>query len=358
MTSWGEAHDGRWWARTYYEDLVRPLLDERWPELPHAAGRLGPGSDVLGLDDTTSRDHDWGLRLSLFVDEGMVGPVTRHLADVLPSTFHGMPTRFAFTGHAVAEHHVEVQTVEGFLTERLGFDPRSDIVVGDWLSLTGQSALEVVGGPLFADSSGELTSARERLAWYPDDLWLHVLACDWARIAEELPLMGRSGDRGDELGSRVIAARIVDLVMHLAFTIERRWTPYAKWRGTLFAGLRCESALGPTLRSALDAGDWSQRQELLGKALEIALEEQQSTGLPGPARAAIPFWDRPYLHPDPAIATMLREEIRDVSVAALGAADGGAEQRTDSVLILTDPAARRRLVGASDSSDAPPFLAR
>lgn len=55
---------------------------------------------------------------------------------------------------------------------------------------------------------------------------------------------------------------------------------------------------------------------------------------------------------------MLRAEIRDVSVAPLAVTDGGAEQRTDSVLILTDPAARRRLVGASDSSDVPPFLAR
>lgn len=46
-------------ARRYYDEVVEPILLGRWPGLPHAAGRLGSGSDVLGLDDATSRDHDW-----------------------------------------------------------------------------------------------------------------------------------------------------------------------------------------------------------------------------------------------------------------------------------------------------------
>ena len=39
------------------------------PGLRYAVGRLGSGSDVLGLDDAMRREHDWGCRLTLLVDE-------------------------------------------------------------------------------------------------------------------------------------------------------------------------------------------------------------------------------------------------------------------------------------------------
>ncbi len=49
--------------------------------------------------------------------------------------------------------------------------------------------------------------------------------------------MGRAADRGDELGLRNIAARLVDITMHLAFVLSRRWAPYSKWRGTMSRSL-------------------------------------------------------------------------------------------------------------------------
>ena len=122
-------------------------------------------------------------------------------------------------------------------TTRLEFDPRHAPTPQDWLSLTGPVALEVVGGEVFEDTGGALTALRAAMDWYPDDLWRYLVACDWRRIDQELPLMGRAADRGDDLGSRVIAARLVDATMHLGFLLCRAWPPYAKWRGTLFGRL-------------------------------------------------------------------------------------------------------------------------
>ena len=158
-------------ARRFHSDLVRPILAERFPHLPYAAGRVGSGSDVLGFDDDTSQDHDWGLRLNLFVPVDAVNEVDRELERQLPETYEGLPTRFAFTGQTERRHHVDVTSVSEFLDARLGFDPRTDPSVADWLSLTGQAALEVTAGPVFIDTDGALIAARHALAWYPDDVW-------------------------------------------------------------------------------------------------------------------------------------------------------------------------------------------
>src|SRR6478735_8740749 len=95
-------------SRRYFFDLVSPILADRFPSLPYAAGRLGSGSDVLGLDDQVSRDHDWGLRLSLFVPADAIVKVDQELQRLLPEDFSGFPVRFAFTGETALRHHVEV----------------------------------------------------------------------------------------------------------------------------------------------------------------------------------------------------------------------------------------------------------
>ncbi|WP_202866336.1 DUF4037 domain-containing protein [Kribbella turkmenica] len=318
---------------------MRPLIGKKWPGLPHAAGRLGSGSDVLGLDDETSRDHDWGLRLSLLVDGAVVDEINAYLAAELPATYAGLPTRFPFTGQTEAIHHVDVSSVEGFVTARLGVDPRQGLSTIDWLTMSGQSVLEVVGGPVFVDQPGDITAVRDRLQWYPDDVWRYVVACDWTRLAEEMPLMSRAGELGDDLGSRVIAARLVDVAVHLAFLVERRWPPYSKWRGTMFARLPCAREVGEPLRKTLKADHWRYRQQQLARALDHLLSRQRAAGLPAPGPATVDFWDRPYLHPNSAIIDELLASAPD-----LPRGRGSIEQRTDNVQVLVDPAARRAAI--------------
>ncbi|MEU4606225.1 DUF4037 domain-containing protein [Kribbella sp. NPDC023972] len=328
--------DGRGLARAYYDDVVGPLLAAKWPGLPHAAGRLGSGSDVLGLDDATSRDHDWGLRLTLLVDEASRDEVDAYLAAELPATYAGLPTRFPFSGQTESIHHVEVDSVHAFVIKRLGVDPRQGLSTIDWLTMTGQAVLEVVGGPVFVDQTGDISAVRDRLQWYPDDVWRYVLACDWLRLAEETPLMSRAGDLGDDLGSRVIAARLIDVAMHLAFMIERRWPPYSKWRGTMFARLPCAREVGDALRKAVKADHWRYRQQQFARALDHLLSRQRAVGLPAPGPATVDFWDRPYLHPNDKIITALLADAPD-----LPRGRGSIEQRCDNVAVLVDPAARR-----------------
>jgi hypothetical protein len=333
--------DGRALARRYYSEVVSPLILARWPRLPHAAGRLGSGSDVLGLDDGVSRDHDWGLRLTLFVDADMLERVEKLLLDDLPATFDGLPTRFAFTGQSKSVLAVDVGTVSDFTRSRLGVDPREGMEPFDWLTVTGQAVLEVVAGPVSHDSAGEITEIRKRLEWYPDDVWRYVIASDWARLAEEMPLMSRAGGRGDDLGSRVIAARLVDIAMHLGFMLEQQWPPYSKWKGLMFARLPRMDVVLPAFTATLQAGTWRERQASLAMALDEILNIQRAVGFPTRPTATVPFWDRPYLHPDEQIIDDLLSTVTNPSLRALHRLRGSIEQQTDNVALLVDPTARR-----------------
>ncbi|PUB20315.1 uncharacterized protein DUF4037 [Promicromonospora sp. AC04] len=334
-------------ARAYWADVVRPILDRKLPDLPRAAGRLGTGSDVLGLDDDTSRDHDWGLRLTLLVPADRVREVDQVLAAALPASYQGWPTAFPLSKDPTVRHQVEIEAPADFVRERTGLDVGDGMTATDWLSLTGQSALEVTAGPVFEDTSGEITALRERLAWYPHDVWLHVLAAEWTRVEQELPFVGRTGQRGDDLGSRTIAARLVTALVRLGFLLERHWPPYPKWAGTLFGRLPVAPSAAGHLAGALAAATWQERDAALRAACEVLHDRQRAVGLPaldGPA--CEDFWDRPFTGLRDGVAGALRAAITDPEVRALPHR-GGVEQWLDDVGTLTNPTARLRLTRAS-----------
>lgn len=332
----GRVSSGSAVARAYYGDVVRPLLDSWRPGLPHAAARLGSGSEVLGLDDDTSRDHDWGLRLTLLVDAADVEFVDAHLSEALPAEYAGMPTRFATTWDPVVRQRVEVATPRGFARSRLGLDPTTELDAPGWLALTGQSVLEVTAGPVFHDATGELTAIRESLRWYPEDLWLHVLAAEWACIGQELPFVGRTGARGDVVGSRVLAARLAGSMMRLGLLLDRRWPPYPKWLGTVFAGSAAGSAAGPDLGRALGAVTWQERDAALGDACDALHDHQRSLGLPAlPGRATEQFYDRPFRG-----LRSVPDLLRDAAGEAVRGLPAAVEQWVDAVDVLTSPDGR------------------
>ncbi len=225
----------------------------------------------------------------------LVAAVDAHLAEQLPESFAGHPTRFATTWDPVVRHRVQVETARDLAVSRLGVDPTTDLTVGDWLSLTGQAVLEVTAGEVFADDAGELDGIRRRLEWYPDDVWRHVVATDWARLGQELPFVGRTGERGDDLGSRVVAARLAGIAMHLGHLLERRWPPYAKWLGTSFARLPRAGAVG---RTAARRRGSPRLARARGRPRRGAARAQPgagaTSGCPTVDDPVEPFWDRPY----------------------------------------------------------------
>lgn len=336
-------------SRAYFARVVAPLLARHRPGLEVAAARLGSGSDVLGFDDAQSRDHDWGLRLTLLVEDGRAEEIRALLERELPAAWEGLPTRFATTWDPVVRQRVEVASAADFAASRTGIDAaRLTSPAGpellDWLALTGQAALEVTAGPVFRDDPGVLGALRERLAGYPRDVRLYALAADWHRLGQEFADVGRAGLRGDEDGSAVIAARHVRTLLHLAHLLHRRWAPYGKWLARSAAALPGGGALRTAVHAVLTATEWRTRQRALADAVELLAAVQRAQGLPTPDPATGPFFERPHLGVGD-LAAPLHALIEDPAVRALPVGVGTAEQISDNVTVLVDAAARRRLVG-------------
>ncbi len=60
----GDFQPGLQVSRVFYHEIVQPILATEFPGLAYAAGLVGPGSDVLGYDDSMSMDHDLGSATS------------------------------------------------------------------------------------------------------------------------------------------------------------------------------------------------------------------------------------------------------------------------------------------------------
>jgi Domain of unknown function (DUF4037) len=336
---------GRELGAAFHREVVGPLLGRELPRLRYAAARLGSGSDVLGLDDDMSRDHDWGLRLTVLVDDAdraAVPLVTDLLTGGLPGRFRGLPVRFATTWDATVSQRAEVATVGDFAVSRLGINPLAGLSSLDWLTLTGQSVLEVTAGPVYADSTAELAPLRRALAWYPPAVERYVLACGWHRLAQRMPFVGRAADTGQPLQSRLLSAGLASDLISLAFLLHRQWEPYEKWREALFARLPCAELAGPLLTS-VRAASWADREAALGAAIEALADVQRRSGLPTPAAVVIRFFDRPYRTVADTISERLLAGIGDPALRRLTVQAGSVAQWIDSVDVLSHSGRRAAL---------------
>ncbi|MGI8721239.1 MAG: DUF4037 domain-containing protein [Geodermatophilaceae bacterium] len=249
-------------SRRFHAEVVGPVVRGVLGEMHYAAAMLGDGSDVLGYDDGISPDHDFGPSVQLVLPpEVDPEPLLAGLAQ-LPTRYEGCPVFFGSTSAANgwSQGQPAVTTPEKLFRARLGFDPAVRIDLADGLTAPTQILATLTSGPVFHDPAGLLTQRRAALGWYPDDVWRYALAAGWLRIDQEEPFVGRTGGSGDDLGSRIIAARIARDQMKLAFLIDRRWAPYSKWLGRAFAELRLAPRLSPLLQAALGADRWRERE--------------------------------------------------------------------------------------------------
>jgi hypothetical protein len=351
-------------SELFFREVVKPALDAEFPGVPYSAALIGGGSEVLGFDTEMSSDHHWGPRVMLFLKDGDFEEYGERVRETLrrrlPHSFRGYPTNFTDPDpldggvtqllqaieHGPVNHRVDILTPRGFILDYLNFDIDRDIEPADWLTFPEQKLRALTQGAVYQDDIG-LQAVRDRFAYYTYDVWMYLLAAGWARIGEEEHLMGRAGYAGDEIGSALIGARLVRDMMRLCFLMEKQYAPYAKWFGTAFARLKCAGDLAPSLRGALLAETWQEREKHLCAAYEYVAAMHNALGMTEPLPEKVSgFHGRPFrvIHGD-RFADAVAARITDPSMRHIASSRliGGIDQFSDSTALLEDQIRRPML---------------
>ncbi len=339
-------------ARAFYDQLVRPILARHYPHLHHSAALIGSGSEVLGYDDAVSTDHHWGPRVMLFLTPADHRALARRIASILaselPYQFMGYSTNFSAPktedgdngtqllqniDSGLVNHRVDILTLDGFMRDYLGIAADHRLSAADWLSIPQQKLLSFTSGAVYHDDLG-IQQARDRLRFYPHDVWLYLLACGWSRIGQDEHLAPRAGALGDELGSALIASRLVRSVMQLCFLYEKRFAPYPKWFGAAFSELPAADSLSPILRAIQCASDFRKREQYLCDAYKQLNNLHNAQDLTAPIHPAIqPFHGRGFMvsnawrYIEALVAVIRDSEVKAIAEQSL---IGGIDQFSDN----------------------------
>jgi hypothetical protein len=312
-------------GRMLYEEAAREIIEGIVPSPDYCAALLGSGSDVLGYDTERSTDHDWGPRFQVYLPEKLHAEKASALDDALHRQLPGI-----FHGHPVGS--VQITQITRCLHWHLGVDSIDGLAPLDWLGFPEQRLLELTSGAVFHDPRGELVAMRAALAYFPRDVWLYRMACQWQRLFQEEAFVGRCAEVGDAVGTKLMAARIAQDLVKLFFLQARRYAPYGKWLGTAFAALPMATVALPNVRAALESAGYPALEAALGALYQLAAEQHNALSLT-PALDPSPrqFFDRPYLviraerFANALLAAIESPELRGLTVRI-----GGIDQFSDS----------------------------
>jgi hypothetical protein len=135
---------------------------------------------------------------------------------------------------------------------------------------------------VYRDDVGELTRAREQLAYYPDNVLKFLLASEWSAVGSDWFPIGRIGTKGDQLGLHLQSAKIAQRLMRIGFMVSRKYFHYKKWCGSLFMRLPIATALQPILLELMAEQRWQKVEEKIGEAAVILLQQQNKLKLTPP----------------------------------------------------------------------------
>jgi len=286
-------------CEAFFNEYMLPFLEQNYPNLKFSAGVMTACSQILGYDDIVSTDHGYGAGSMLFLNNDEFD-MRDELADVfeknLPSEYKGFGTSTWFC------------TMDGIVNYYIGGMPQNDI---DWLTISEHRLLGLTAGRVFVDMLN-IQETRDKLAFYPQNVKLYLIASQWSVIGEEQAFVKRCSDVGDELGSRITCTRIAERLMRLCFLYKDKYAPYSKWFGTAFKRLSLDAIHGE-ITAALAANTIGERETHIVNAQILVAELHNTCNITEPFEINVQEYygrgAKVILSDNNNLAAMVREKI-------------------------------------------------
>ncbi len=220
-------------SKSFFEEYGRAMLENVFPDaLPFlAAGVAGGGSECLGFDDETSRDHDFEPGFCVFLPGEDV--IDRRTAFLMERAYAKLPKEYMGVKRSMVQpvggqRRGIIRTAD-FFTDKTG-TPDGALSVEQWLNVPEQSLAEAVSGEIYFDNYGEVTRIRRALEYFPEDIRRK-------KLAGHLLLMAQSGQynylrclkHSEPAAAQLAVFEFVKSATCAVFLLNRAYRPYYKW---------------------------------------------------------------------------------------------------------------------------------
>jgi hypothetical protein len=316
-------------SRDFFFEVLKPILDREFrPVVEQTAfGVFGYGSEVLGLDDSYSSDHHWGLRINALLPDYLFNSqreeVLRVVAANLPDSYRGHSLSEGYAGGT----GLSLMSLEEFLRQTVGIDFPPE-TYEDWLQAPEEDIIHVINGEVWLDEAGCFSAIRRQfLNYYPEPVRLRRIA-HWCRYFSGMGTyaLQRALLRDNEYFASVAFGKTLRWGVQLAFMLDKRYYPYDKW---VMAFLPRLPRLGPVVtplvqEAASLSSPWQRKLVLLNELADVLDSTMVADGiirphpryrgspssgyrllehayaeilqnLPAEIRSIVPVWDQVYL---------------------------------------------------------------
>lgn len=209
------------------------LIFNKHPEAAKrsAAGIAGHGSECFGFDDDISKDHDYCVGFTIWLndeDEAKYGFELMKEYSKLPKEYKGISKSDT---SLYGMNKYGVKTISSFLRHTIGIS-RLPLNEKEWFIIPEHSLACACNGAIFYDGNGEMTKIREYLTTgMPDDVYLKKLSAHLALCAQSGQYNYlRCINHGENAAAQLAAYEFVNHWMFCRFMLQGIYLPYYKWR--------------------------------------------------------------------------------------------------------------------------------